>query len=513
MSGGYCFSMESFPKKFGKFILLDKIASGGMAEIFLAQTTGPSGFEKMVALKRILPAFSANTEFLSMFIDEAKVTSQLTHSNIVQIYEFGQIGPNYYLSMEYVDGKNLRQILSRSDELKRPIPLEHAVYIINQVCEGIDYAHRFRDKKMGDTLHIIHRDISPQNILIAYEGEIKLIDFGIAKTKKQDGKTKSGVLKGKFGYMSPEQACGEPLDRGSDIFSTGIILFEMITRQRLFAAANDLATLKKIQEAKIPPPRSFNPDIPPELENIVLKALVKDPSKRYQTAHEFHLDLTRFLYTLNPEFTTNHLALYLRSLFALEILEHKKQTHEILLKLGQMDQALPTTSTQDQEFTQAGTEHFEKREEFKENSNRKIWLQIAFMGLAVMVLSFMLLYLNYRSDRMIQSEPPQSLEPESTLKDAESNISLTNRLPPVNENLVSDDEVGIVHFQTIPESEIYIDGKKIGKTPITYKLPLGKHHIKAINAEFNLVSEKEIEVRLNDELLMDEKVLVFHPAE
>ena len=303
------------PTKFGKFLLLDKIATGGMAEIFMAQTVGPGGFEKIVALKRILPNLSSNQEFISMFIDEAKVTSQLTHGNIVQIYEFGEIDQNYYLSMEFVDGKNLRQILARAEEIKRILPLEHVVYIVNKICEGLDYAHRFRDKREREALQIVHRDISPQNILLSYEGEVKLIDFGIAKTRSQDGKTKSGVLKGKFGYMSPEQASGTPIDQRTDIFSTGIILFEMLTHQRLFASNNDLATLKKIQEAKIPAPSLFNPDIPFELEEIVLKALSKDPNKRYQTAHQFHRDLSKFLHTLNPDFTSSHVASFVRSLF------------------------------------------------------------------------------------------------------------------------------------------------------------------------------------------------------
>src|SRR3989338_3224141 len=185
--------MAFSPKKFFKFILLDKIASGGMAEIFLAQTQGPGGFEKTVALKRILPQYCANEEFISMFIDEARTTSQLSHSNIVQIYEFGNEESHYYLSMEYVDGKNLRQILQRSEELQRPIPIEHAVYIVSRICEGLDYAHRFRDKRAHTNLHIIHRDISPQNVLVSYEGEVKLVDFGIAKTRAKSDKTKSGV--------------------------------------------------------------------------------------------------------------------------------------------------------------------------------------------------------------------------------------------------------------------------------------------------------------------------------
>src|SRR3989344_406971 len=166
--------MDFKPKEFGKFMLLDRIASGGMAEIFMAQMVGPGGFEKIVALKCILPHLSSNKEFISMFIDEAKTTSQLTHSNIVQIYDFGHLKSetqeNYYLAMEYVDGKNLRQILARCEEIKRPIPIEHAIYMVSKICEGLDYAHRFREKRAQESLQIIHRDISPQNVLVSYEG-------------------------------------------------------------------------------------------------------------------------------------------------------------------------------------------------------------------------------------------------------------------------------------------------------------------------------------------------------
>lgn len=375
-----------------------------MAEIFLAKMEGPGGFEKLLALKRILPHLSADHEFISMFIDEAKTTSQLTQSNIVHIYEFGEIDNTYYLAMEYVEGKNLRQILARSEELNRPVPVEHAVYIAAKICEGLDYAHRFRDKSGNEALQIIHRDISPQNILVSFEGEVKLTDFGIAKTRAKAGKTKAGILKGKFGYMSPEQALGEPLDQRTDIFSTGIILFEMVTHQRLFASPNELSTLKKIQEAKIPPPSLFNPDISFELEEIILKALEKDKDKRYQTARDFQRDLNRFLNTLNPDFSSSIAAAYIRSLFADEILARKKKMQKI--EMGTGERELQKTLTDiDRQKVAAVTPPFSPfpMDMTEKVSYQKMWFQLTLMGLSIVILSLLLLVLNKAPERIIQS--------------------------------------------------------------------------------------------------------------
>ncbi len=578
--------MKFVPQQFGKFTLLDKIASGGMAEIFMAQTLGPGGFEKIVALKRILPSFSGHQEFISMFIEEAKITSQLTHSNIVQIYEFGEIDNTYYLSMEFIDGKNLRQLLSRCEELKRPMPLEHAVFVANKICEGLDYAHRFQDKKAHESLHIIHRDISPQNILVSYEGEIKLIDFGIAKIKAHEGRTKSGVLKGKFSYMSPEQASGEPIDQRSDIFSVGTLLFEMLTRQRLFAGPNDAATLKKIQEAKIPAPSLFNPDVPFELEEIVFKALAKDPAKRYQTAKDFHRELTRFLHTLNPDFTASHLATFMRSVFSTELAEHKKHLNEVLSSVVTLRPSLPQKEEKEAlPQTQINTFHKEKthvegekhapKRIFSENNEeaytKKVFLQLGIMGLVVIVLSLLLLSLNQHPERIVQSvapikaiptapQEPQTIPQSSVPKLAilridtdpqgadiyiddllmgqtpltlphqpqqkslklvvkkegfevlQETISLTSSSHHIMKNLVSQ-RFGFLNIKTVPEkSDIFIDGKFIKTAPVVkYRIPAGKHAIKAVHAELNLIAEKEIEIKADEIKVIDEHELVFKP--
>ena len=224
--------MAFHPEAFGKYYLVDKIAVGGMAEIFKAKQFGPGGFEKVLVVKRILSHLSEDPDFVKMFHDEAMISSKLNHSNIVHVYEFGKIRNNYFLAMEYCEGKDLKTVMKKCQELGRPLPIEYAAYIIHEVCKGLDYAHRKKDEN-DQEMNILHRDISPSNIMISYdEGEVKIADFGIAKAQDASYHTKAGVLKGKFEYMSPEQASGLPVDRRADIYACGIVFYEMLTIQK-----------------------------------------------------------------------------------------------------------------------------------------------------------------------------------------------------------------------------------------------------------------------------------------
>ena len=212
-----------------------------------------------------------------MFIDEAKISVQLNHANIAQIYELGQIDDSYFIAMEYIPGKDLRAIFERCRRRKETMPTAQVAFCVSKMCEGLDYAHRKKDAT-GRDLNIVHRDVSPQNILISYEGEVKVIDFGIAKAAGKAPKTQAGILKGKFGYMSPEQIRGLPLDRRSDVFAIGVCLYEMLTGERLFVGERDFSVLEKVRKAEVPPPRQYNRKIPEELEKIVLKALARETS-------------------------------------------------------------------------------------------------------------------------------------------------------------------------------------------------------------------------------------------
>ncbi len=306
------------PVIFGKYLLLERLNVGGMAEVFVAKAFGVEGFERILAIKRILPTMAEDQEFINMFIDEARISVQLNHANIVHIHELGKYDDAYYIAMEYVPGRDLRTIVEHFRRDNGAMPVPQAVYIASKICEGLDYAHRRKDA-LGQELRIIHRDISPQNILVSYDGEVKLIDFGIAKAANRSQKTQAGILKGKFGYMSPEQVRGNPIDRRSDVFAVGVILYESLTGEKLFVGESDFSTLEKVRNAEVPRPRSLNPEIPAGLETIVMRALSREPDERYQWASELQEDLMKFLLARETLYSGKHLAAFMKELFPGEL--------------------------------------------------------------------------------------------------------------------------------------------------------------------------------------------------
>jgi len=304
--------------RLGSFEVVRKLARGGMAEIFLARTRGPSGFEKLVVLKKILPAYAGKRRFVQLFLDEARLAASLDHPGIAQVYDIGTVDGSYFFTMEYLHGQDVRTIMHRTWRLGEPLPIEHAVQIARHVASALHFAH---DKQQRDGTHlgIVHRDVSPSNIIVTYDGATKLLDFGVAKTTASSVKTRTGALKGKVAYMSPEQAKGAPVDRRSDIFSLGIVLWEMVTTQRLYRADNDLATLQLILHQPPRPPSELRPDCPPELERIVLRALAGDPGARYATAEQLVTDLDELAREHKLKQSTNALAATVSRLFAPEL--------------------------------------------------------------------------------------------------------------------------------------------------------------------------------------------------
>ena len=252
-----------------------------------------------------------------MFIDEAKI-SVGCNPNIVQIYDFGRIAENYFIAMECVEGKDVKGILRKLAERRVMLPMEYAVYIAHEMCKGLDYAHKRTDMQ-GEPLGIIHRDVSPSNILVSYSGEVKVADFGIAKAQISAYNTKGGVLKGKFEYMSPEQARGETLNHQADIFATGIILHEMLTGRRLFKSESDIRTLERIKAVDVQPPSQINPSIPKRLDAIVMKALTVDTESRFKDARELQTALLEFMYPATPDLTRENLGHFMTELFSQEI--------------------------------------------------------------------------------------------------------------------------------------------------------------------------------------------------
>jgi serine/threonine protein kinase len=305
---------ERHPSHFGKYQLLERIAVGDIAEIFKAKVAGIEGFERVVALKRILPGVAEDATFLSMLIEEAKHLAQLQHENLVQLLDLGRVEDSYYVALEFVEGRDLRDILTALGERGQVMPTPQSCYLVMQLCEGLDYAHQQRDVR-GRALNLVHGGISPENVLVGYEGEVKLTDFGIAEAASRASKTHPGILKGKFGYMSPEQVRDLPVDRRSDIFALGILLHEMLTGRRLFESDSELATLTKLRDLDIPALSASNPAIPAALERIVQKALAKNAAERYQRASELRHDLDRFLDSIGELPSRNGLAAWMKRTF------------------------------------------------------------------------------------------------------------------------------------------------------------------------------------------------------
>ncbi len=316
------------PQRFGRYLLLDRLSTGGMAEGFLAKSSGLQGFEKVVAIKRILPSVSEDSDFTTMFIDEARISANLNHVNIAQIFEFGQVEGQYYIAMEYIPGKDLRAIQSHLADTGRVMEVPIALHIAARLCQAIDYAHRQKNAE-GESMGIIHRDVSPPNVLCAYEGAVKLIDFGIAKAASRATRTRAGKLKGKFAYMSPEQVQGLSLDHRSDIFSLGTVIHELLSGRRLFQGENQIGTLNLVRRAEVPAPSTINPEVPLEVDRIVLKALCKNRDERYGWASELRADIERYLARSGVVFESNHLAEWMRAEFAGEIEAERRMRERI----------------------------------------------------------------------------------------------------------------------------------------------------------------------------------------
>jgi eukaryotic-like serine/threonine-protein kinase len=313
------------PLRFGKYTLLRKLATGGMAELFLAIQRSVAGFEKLIVIKRILPAMNQDRAFIDMLLHEARVAATLSHPNIVQVFDVGHVDGAYFIAMEHVHGEDLRSIVRQMKRKGvREFPLEHAIAIVIGMCAALSYAHDKRDLD-NTKLNIVHRDISPQNVVVAFTGDVKIVDFGIAKSDVNSGReTMSGKLKGKVPYMSPEQARGEDVDWRSDIFAAGVMLFELTTGKRLFKGPSEYETLRLICDRDYPTPSAVRPDYSPELEAIVVRALAKDRTKRFQNAREMHVALEEFARNERIPLSTIALSEFMQGLFEDKLASQKE---------------------------------------------------------------------------------------------------------------------------------------------------------------------------------------------
>jgi serine/threonine protein kinase len=451
---------ETLPRQFGKYTLLRAIASGGMAKVYLAIQRAVAGFEKLVVIKRILPELSADDAFVEMLLSEARIAATLNHPNVVQTFDVGEVEGTYYIAMEHINGEDIRSIvraMKRSQVTE--FPIEHTLSIILGMCAGLAYAHDKKDLE-GNPLHIVHRDISPQNALITFTGDVKIVDFGIAKTSEVaiGERTQAGQLKGKVPYMSPEQAAGKEIDNRSDIFAVGIMLFELTTGRRLFKAKSEFETLKLICDREYPRPSQIRADYPPGLEAIVMKALTKEPDARYQSARDMQADLEAFIREERIAASAVSLGIWMKMLFEDKILEQKealqdvKHLADVIASQRRIDTDMyASTSTTTGAATITGTD-IGAYTMARRRSNRVMMV----VGVAVVAA------VAAAAGLFIATRP---LPPET--KTATS-VAPREELPP--------EKKGSIKVSTKPEGAyVRIAGElQAGKTPLTIdKLPLG----------------------------------------
>ena len=336
---------DGLPLQLGPFLLFDKIGQGGMAEIFLATSEGALGQRRLVVIKKVRPGLAADPQFAEMLVEEAKLCAALRHQNVVQVLDLGRIDGQLFIAMEYVEGFDLNDLLRRCTKAKLPLPAEFAFFVILETLCALDYAHRAADSS-GSPLGIIHRDVSPTNVLISTEGEVKLCDFGIARAVLRDGSLNEGALKGKFGYMAPEHARGEPVDRRSDLFAAGILLWELVSGRRLYRGKDANETLELARAAVVPPLPDRGLPNPEELAAIAGRALAREPDDRYQSAAEMLEELDRYLFNARLRASQLRFAEVLRRSFGEELQrqrrarERSSAPHSVPLEQAVPDEAV-----------------------------------------------------------------------------------------------------------------------------------------------------------------------------
>ncbi len=298
-----------------RYTILERLGGGGQAEVFRGVAESLQGFKKPVAIKRVLPNLTNNAKFVAMFLDEARLSLNLQHTNIVQVFDISRAPDGtYFLVMEYVNGVDLKQVIERQQARGKRLEIRHTIQIMLECCKGLNYAHTLEHPETGSPLHIVHRDISPPNIMLSRNGEVKIVDFGLAKANSQIEITDPGVVKGKFAYLSPEAASGLPIDHRTDIFALGILLWEMFTGRRLFYADTPLQTVELVRAARVPSITAQNPEVEPELDAIVRQALARDPEQRYQSAADLGDALANYLFSRGLKVTSRDIGVLVRSI-------------------------------------------------------------------------------------------------------------------------------------------------------------------------------------------------------
>jgi serine/threonine-protein kinase len=503
--------------RFGKYLLLKRIAMGGMAELFLARQQGVEGFEKLVVVKRILEHYAADRDFVEMFLNEARLAASLSHPNIVQSFDLGEEGGVYFIAMEFVPGHDLFNVARKCTAQERPIPAPVAARIIADACAGLHYAHT-RKSRQGQPLNIVHRDVSPANIIISYEGAVKLVDFGIAKAASHQARTRAGMVKGKYSYMSPEQIQGLPLDGRSDVFALGITLHESLVGRRLFKREAELAIMNDILHGEVVPPSTLRPDLPPALERICLKALEKDRDRRYPSAREMQLDLERYIASCGEPATAIEVSAFLLSLFQ----EEHGAYQQLLARLDTTDPAklamfLEENSAVARNRSEGSASGPSIRPDeaglppaVRHRGGRGLQVALAAAVVLLVAVSAVLAVLWSSARRPVEpirvKTPPVSLVPPAPPPDPAPATAPPPEPEPVEPVAEEPAEkplaparapvrgTGVLELSSEPPVEVFFQGKRLGETPVQLKLPVGRVELRLVDRKVALSRTVEVEV-------------------
>jgi hypothetical protein len=450
------------PEVFGKYYLVDKIATGGMAEIFRAKTYSHGGFQQTLVIKRILKHLGENEDFVEMFVDEAKLSVALQHANIIRIYDFGKLLDNYFIAMEWVDGKDVRNLLRKLAKNGDYVPIDLAAFIAYEACKGLHYAHTKSDLK-GQPYNIIHRDVSPSNLLVSYDGDVKVADFGIAKAKSNAGTTDVGIIKGKFDYMSPEQAEGSGrVDHRSDVFALGIVLWEMLAGRRLFKGTTDIETLGRVRAADVDPPSAVNARVPAAFDRVVMKALRRLPDDRYATAEAMAEDLLELMKPENPDQLRQRLGKCMNELFATEIAAERARLDATTDAAAKLHSEAPAP------YSAYGTNPTVSRTNAPQGGAAGF---VALgVGASMLAVAFAILSFGAIAAVVFWPKPPPPPVP----------VASTPEVVPTT---------GSLDVMLLPGGRILVDGEEKGVDEATIALLPGLHKIRVEQAGFDAIEE------------------------
>jgi serine/threonine protein kinase len=518
---------EKEQQTLGRYKLLALLATGGMAEIHLARQAGIKGFERLVVVKKILPHLAAEEAFLEMFFDEARIASLLNHPNIVQIYDLGQEGDDYFMAMEYLEGESLSFMEREARKKERYMSPAVAAGIIAQVCDGLEYAHAFLNHE-GQTMNIVHRDVSPQNIIVLFSGGVKLVDFGVAKAASQVHKTRAGSLKGKLSYLAPEQCLGKPVDHRTDIFALGVVLWELLTRRRLFKRDNEGATLNAVMNEEIPGIRTIRRQVPVSLEAVAMRALEKSPEKRFQSAGEMGAALRDYLIKTGEAAGTAEIAAFINGALG----ERAKNKKSMLEKLRTSDkkevdvtmlnpesseskpsrshiEELPTPTDPSKAVSKLPPPPIEELftplpEKAPEPVRRKklptaFWGGLAglLVGLALVLVWAMSKDISSGKEKIISAPVPEPVaaKPETPPPPPEKVVEKAVVQPEPTE-AADKPEYGFLRVDTNPWSEVYLGRRRLGITPINRrKLKAGRFRLTFINKDEGIRQTITVKIR------------------